>query len=133
MIPTLTPGLKAEARTVVTKENVATVFRSGPVEVFATPALVALMEHASAMAVQDHLPEGMVTVGAAITVRHLAATPVGMEVWARAELVEVEGRRLVFRVEAWDEEEKIGEGSHERYIVAKERFMEKAARKRAGS
>ena len=91
--------------------------------VYATPALVGLMEKAAVKALEGHLPAGQTTVGGRIDVRHLAATPVGMRVHARAELVEIQGRKLTFRVEAWDEVDKVGEAAHERFIVDQEKFM----------
>ena len=100
--------------------------------VFGTPALVALMERAAVDAVTPHLPPGKTSVGGRIDVRHLAATPVGMRVRARAELVEIEGRRLVFSVEAWDEVEQVGEATHERFVVDEERFAAKADAKGLG-
>ncbi len=87
--------------------------------------MIALMENAAWRAVADFLEEGYVSVGTRVDVRHLAATPIGQRVRATAELVEVDGRRLVFRVEAYDEEKKIGEGIHERFIVHLQRFLER--------
>jgi predicted thioesterase len=92
--------------------------------------MVRLMEQAGVAAVDHLLPEGRRTVGVALEVKHLAATPVGMTVTARAELVAVEGRRLAFRVEAFDEVEKVGEGTHERYVVDVARFQQRVAEKR---
>jgi predicted thioesterase len=125
----VTPGLVGEASTQVSSSNVASSYGSGPIEVFATPAMIALMEGAAARAVQAALPEGSITVGTHVDVRHLAATPVGRSVTARAELVQVDGRRLTFRVEAFDETEKIGEGTHERTVVDRERLLVRARSK----
>jgi len=119
----LVPGLIGESQTVVTADNTAKHLGSGNVEVFATPEMVRLMEIAGVAAVDHLLPEGQRTVGVALDVKHLAATPLGMTVTARAELVTVEGRRLTFRVEAFDEVEKVGEGTHQRYIVDVARFQ----------
>lgn len=119
----LTPGMRGEATTVVSPENTAAAVGSGGVEVFATPAMIALMEKAALELVAADLQEGDVTVGTMIHVRHLAATPVGQRVRAMAELVEINGRRLLFAVEAYDEKRKIGEGQHERMIVNLERFL----------
>jgi predicted thioesterase len=91
--------------------------------------MVALMENAALSTVDPHLGEGFATVGLSLNVKHIAATPVGMEVTARAELVSIEGRKLTFRVEAYDDQEKIGEGTHERYIIELSKFLEKTARK----
>ncbi|MBX5455892.1 MAG: thioesterase family protein [Thermogemmatispora sp.] len=121
----LQPGLKGEASTTVVYENTAAAVGAGGVEVFATPMMIALMENAAWRAVADFLDEGYVSVGTRVDVQHLAATPIGQRVRATAELVEVDGRRLVFRVEAYDEEKKIGEGIHERFIVHLQRFLER--------
>jgi fluoroacetyl-CoA thioesterase len=119
----LAPGLKGEATTTVVHENTAAAVGAGGVEVFATPMMIGLMENAAWRAVIDALDEGYVTVGTRVNVEHLAATPVGQKVYATAELIEVDGRRLVFRVEAYDERQKIGEGQHERFIVNLQRFL----------
>jgi predicted thioesterase len=119
----LTPGLRGEATTVVSKENTAIAVGSGGIDVFATPAMIALMETAAHDAVAPHLAEGDVSVGTLVHVRHLAATPIGQRVRAAAELVEVDGRRLLFAVEAYDENRKIGEGQHERTVVNLGRFL----------
>jgi fluoroacetyl-CoA thioesterase len=122
---TLNVGLIGEATTVVTYENTAASVGAGGVEVFATPMMIALMENAAWRSVADHLEPGYVTVGTLVNVKHLAATPLGQKVRATAELVEIDRRRLVFKVEAYDEQQKIGEGFHERFIVQLERFLEK--------
>ena len=121
----LTPGLTGEATTVVVHENTAASVGAGGVEVFGTPMMIALMENASWRAVANSLEEGNVTVGIAVNVRHLAATPLGQNVRATAELIEIDGRRLIFNVEAYDEKGKIGEGQHERIIVNLERFIQR--------
>jgi len=120
---TLETGLTGEMTTTVVHENTAAYVGAGGVEVFATPMMIALMENASWRAVADHLDEGYVTVGTLVNVRHLAATPLGQQVRATARLIEINGRRLVFHVEAYDEQKKIGEGQHERFIVNLDRFM----------
>jgi predicted thioesterase len=122
----LTPGLAAEIETIVTEDNTAERLGSGSVPVFGTPALVQLMEGAAIRVLEGLLPPGTTSVGSRLDVRHLAPTPVGMHVRARAELLEVEGRRLAFRVEAWDERQQIGEAMHERFVVDRERFIDKA-------
>ncbi|MBE3561099.1 MAG: thioesterase family protein [Ktedonobacteraceae bacterium] len=119
----LSLGMKGGATTVVTYENTAAAVGAGGVEVFGTPMMIALMENAAWRAVADALDEGQVTVGTLVNVRHLAATPIGQQVRAEAELVEIDRRRLVFNVVAYDEKQKIGEGSHERFIVQLERFL----------
>ena len=123
------PGLIGETRSVVTEKDTAAHLGSGTVPVFGTPALVGLMEAAAVQALADFLPAGQTSVGARIDVRHLTPTPVGMHIRARAELVETEGRRLSFRIEAWDEVERIGEAIHERMIIDAERFVTKARAK----
>jgi len=125
----LVPGLAGEVEAVVTEADTADRWGCGLVPVFGTPVLVGLMEGAAVQALADHLPPGRTSVGGRIDVRHLVPTPVGMHVRARAELLEVEGRRLVFRVEAWDEVEQIGEATHERFVVDEERFVAKAKAK----
>lgn len=119
----LAPGIKGEATTTVVHENTAAAVGAGGVEVFGTPMMVALMENAAWAAVAKELDDGHVTVGTVVNVKHLAATPLGQRVRATAELIEIDGRRLVFKVEAYDEKQKIGEGLHERFIVNLERFL----------
>lgn len=114
-----------ESERVVTEDWSAPSMGSGTVPVLATPALVALMEQAAVRALEGRLPAGQASVGVRIDVRHLAATPPGMRVRARATLVAVEGRRLTFQIEAWDDAEKVGEALHERVLVDVGRFMER--------
>lgn len=118
-------GLTGEAVTTVTHENTAAAIGAGGVEVFGTPMLIALMENAAWRAVENALDPGFVTVGTHVNVSHLAATPLGQQVRASAELVEIDKRRLVFNVIAHDEQQKVGEGQHERTIVNLERFLER--------
>jgi fluoroacetyl-CoA thioesterase len=125
----LAPGLSGETETAVTEADTADRWGSGLVPVLGTPALVGLMEGAAVQALAGHLPPGQTSVGGRIDLRHLAPTPVGMHVRACAKLLEVEGRRLVFRVEAWDEVEQIGEATHERFVVDEGRFVAKAQAK----
>jgi fluoroacetyl-CoA thioesterase len=122
----LAPGLTAEIKMTVTEADTADRWGSGSVPVLGTPTLVGLMEQAAVQALAGHLPAGHTSVGGRIDVHHLAPTPVGLQVRARAELLAVEGRRLVFRVEAWDEAERIGEATHERFVVDEGRFVVKA-------
>lgn len=126
----LEAGLVHELTHVVKDEETAAAYGSGMVPVLSTPHLVALMENAAREAVQAHLPPGQSTVGTLVNMRHLAPTPVGMEVRVRAELLAVEGARLSFRVEAWDAAEKIGEGNHERCAIDWERFMRRVEKKK---
>ena len=125
----LLPGMAAERKHIVTDEDTASKWGSGLVPVFSTPALVGLMESTAVAALSGQLPEGQTSVGGRIDVRHLAATPVGMQVRARAELTAVEGRKLVFKIQAWDESEMIGEAIHERYIVDEARFLKRVQAK----
>ena len=127
---TLTQGLTGEASVTVDHSNTAAALGSGLVPVFGTPALVALLELAAVQAVADALPAGSTSVGTHLDVRHLAATPIGMTVRAQATLTGVEGRRLVFAVEAWDDVEKVGEGTHTRVVVDAERFVQKTETKK---
>ncbi|HEY7347499.1 MAG TPA: thioesterase family protein [Ktedonobacterales bacterium] len=125
----LKPGLRGSSSLVVAEEHTAAHFGAGGVHVFATPMMIGLMENAAFSAVQQVLPEGQSSVGSRIDIRHLAATPIGMKVTTTAELLEVDGRRLVFRVEARDEKELIGEGQHERFIINLERFLSRIEEK----
>jgi predicted thioesterase len=129
---TIEPGLTGETRRVVTEDDTAERWGSGLVPVFGTPSLVGLMENAAVEALDGRLPPGHTSVGGRMDVRHLAPTPVGMDVHARAELLEVEGRRLVFHIEAWDEVERIGEATHERFVIELDPFVAKAEAKRPG-
>lgn len=119
----ITIGIIGEIETIVTDVDTAAKWGSGLVPVYSTPALVGLLERASVQALKGHVPEGKTTVGGRIDVRHLAATPVGMQVHARAELIEMDDRKLVFKVQAWDEMEQIGEAVHERYLVDEAKFL----------
>lgn len=121
----LKKGLAARRTATVTADNTAAAMGSGDLEVFATPAMVALMEHAAMAAVADALPEGATTVGAEMNVTHIKPSGLGAEIAATAVLVEAEGRRLTFNVGARDAEGMIGEGVHIRYVVDREKFMSK--------
>ncbi|MBC7242389.1 MAG: thioesterase family protein [Anaerolineae bacterium] len=126
----LRPGLQAEYSLVVEQEHTARHLGSGGVDVLATPEMVRMMERAAVMAVDHLLPDGYRTVGVRVDVTHKAPTPLGMTVTARAELIAVDGRRLTFRVTAADEREVVGEGIHERAIIALDRFARKIEEKR---
>lgn len=115
-------GLTASVETRVFNKSTAEEFGSGDMDVYATPAMISLMERAALSAVSLHLPKGSTTVGTAVDVKHIAGTPVGMKVKACAQLIGVEGRKLTFKIEAFDDAEKIGEGHHERYIVDVQKF-----------
>lgn len=126
----LTTGIKGKKEIIVTEELTASKFGSGLVDVYATPAMIGLVEGTAAESVQGEIDEGMTTVGTLVNIAHLAATPVGFKVWAETELIEIDRRRLVFAVNVYDEAGKIGEGTHERFIVDKEKFIQKAEARR---
>ena len=125
----LEPGLVGEATLVVAATHTARHLGSGGVEVLATPIMIALMEDAARTLVDSKLDPGQISVGINLNVTHLAATPLGMRVTAKAKLLAVEGRKLTFEVEAHDEREKIGEGTHTRAIINLDRFMARAKEK----
>lgn len=127
----LAAGIKGEMTMKVEKENTAAVMKSGTLAVFATPAMIALIEETAWKSVAEELEEGSVTVGTSLNINHLAATPVGMCVTCQTTLVEADGRRLVFSVDVEDETGKVGEGTHERFIVFAEKFQSKADAKLA--
>ena len=118
-------GLKGSASTKVTVENTAAAMGSGTLEVFATPAMIALMESAACDALKDALAAGESTVGTRLEVSHLAASPIGASAFAEAELIEIDRRKLVFHVTAMDGSCLIGEGRHERFLIDAEKFMAK--------
>ena len=122
----LETGIQGKKELMVTKENTAKVMGSGTLDVFATPSMIALMEETAWTSVQSELEEGSGTVGTALNVKHVSATPVGMKVTCETELVKVDGRALTFSVKAYDEAGLIGEGEHERFIVYNEKFQSKA-------
>jgi predicted thioesterase len=119
------PGIAAERETTVTETLTARHMGSGGIDVLATPAMIALMEEAAVAAVDPLLREGQASVGISVTIRHLAATPRGERIRARAEVSAVDGRRIMFSVQAWDEHELIGEGEHTRYIIDVERLLQR--------
>lgn len=118
-------NIKATVTENVNEQNTAVSVGSGSLRVYATPALLALMEKAACKALESILNEGETSVGTLLNVKHTAATPVGMQVSATAELIERDGRKLLFKVSASDEAGVIGEGTHERFVVLSERFTEK--------
>lgn len=122
-------GITGNQSIVVNETMTAEVLGSGKLPVYATPSMIALMENTASLSVEAYLGEGQGTVGTLINVKHLSATPVGMRVTCETELVEVDRKRLVFRVQAYDEAGPIGEGTHERFIIDNVKFMEKAERK----
>ena len=125
----LTPGILGLTVKKVDESVSARKAASGEMDVFGTPFMIAFMEKTADESVRPYLDEGCATVGTLVNVKHLAATPMGMEVETTSELIEVDGRRLVFKVEARDEVGLIGEGIHERFIINKEKFMEKTNNK----
>ncbi len=126
----LNTGIKGKQSVTVTGENTAKAMGSGTLDVFATPAMLALMEKTAQESIAPYLEEGQASVGTKADITHDAATPPGMQVTCESELVEIDGRRLVFRVEAYDEAGRIGGGSHERFLIMSEKFQEKADSRR---
>ncbi len=122
-------GLKGEKKILVEEHNTASAYGSGDLPVFGTPAMIALMECTALESVRDYLEEGFSTVGTLVDVKHMSATPLGMEVHCQSELMEVDRKRLVFNVKAYDERGIIGEGIHERFIIDKEKFLKKTNEK----
>ena len=122
----LTVGMKAEVTSLVEPEDTAESVGSGSLKVFATPCMVAMMEGAACEAIEEVLAEGQTSVGTALHIEHTSATPVGMEVRAEAEVTAVEGKKITFRVSAYDEKGEIGRGTHQRVIVGEQKFLEKA-------
>jgi predicted thioesterase len=125
----LQPGRIGTATLIVGEQHTAPKLGSGRAPVFASPAMVALIEAAAVACVEDQLAAGQETLGTHVDVEHIAATPVGLEVTATAELIEVAGRKLVFKVEARDARELIGRGRHTRIIADSARFRAKVAAK----
>ena len=126
----LQPGIKGRIELTVTKDKCADALGSGELDVFATPAMIALIEETAWKSVVSELQPGEGTVGTALNVRHLAATPIGLQVWCETELSLVDRRRLVFDVKVYDAFGLVGEGTHERFIIQVEKFMKRANEKR---
>ena len=122
----ITVGMKGAVSTIVEREDTAYEVGSGSLLVYATPCMIALMEGAACEAIAETLPEDKTTVGTMLNIAHLSATPVGLEVRAEAEVTEVDGNAITFAVTAYDEAGKIGEGTHKRFIVTSQRFLDKA-------
>ena len=124
------PGATAEVSLVVPAERTAHAMGNRGVHVLATPFVIGLLEDAAAAVLRPHLPPGGGTVGTMVEMRHLAATPVGMTVRAKATLLQTDGRRFLFAVEAWDDKEKIAEGRHERFVLPDlAKFLDRAMKK----
>lgn len=119
-------GMKGEAISYVEREDTAKEVGSGSLLVYATPCMVALMEGAACDAIKDALGEDKTSVGTELNISHLSASPVGLEVRAEAEVTAVEGNAITFKVTAYDESGKIGEGTHKRFVVSTQRFLDKA-------
>ena len=119
-------GITGKEEMIVTEADTAKALGSGGLNVFATPAMIALSEKTALRSILQYLPEGQSSVGTKIDIAHIAATPVGMNVHCETELIEIDRRRLVFSVSVYDEVEKIAEGTHERFIVDDAKFQTKA-------
>ena len=123
-------GISAEMSVTAEEKYLASSMGSGSLDVFATPAMIALMENAAALCAEPYLEGDETTVGTELNVKHVSATPNGMKVSAEAVLTEVNGRELVFSVKAFDEAGLIGEGTHKRFVVYGKKFMEKTNAKK---
>ena len=128
----LQTGIRGRIEETVTKDACASVMGSGELEVFATPAMIALIEQTAWKSVAPYLQPGEGSVGTALNVRHLAATPAGLRVRCETELTLIDRRRLVFDVKVYDEFGLIGEGTHERFVIQNEKFLKKAKEKLRG-
>ena len=126
----ITVGLKGTVKEIVNENITAEKVGSGSLPVFATPMMVALMEKAACKALENSLDEGSTTVGTKVDVEHIAATPVGMEVTVTATVTAVDGRKISFSVEAFDEAGLIGKGAHDRFVVGAEKFIAKTYAKK---
>ena len=121
----ITVGMKGITETVVEREDTAAEVGSGSLLVYATPCMVALMEGAACEAISDAIAEGQTSVGIALSIEHISATPVGLEVRAEAEVTAVEGKIITFELHAFDESGEIGKGTHKRCIVNSQKFLDK--------
>ncbi len=124
-------GLQGKAQVIVSEENTAMKVGSGLLPVYSTPSMIALLEMAACNCIADHLEQGTSSVGTLLNIKHLAATPIGMNVTATATLTEIDGRRLVFDIKVRDDVSLIGEGTHERFIVYSEKFLAKTNAKKS--
>ncbi len=128
----LETGIKGKLTVNVTEENTAAAYGSGTLRVFATPAMIALMEHTALESVASYLDEGSTTVGTMLNIQHTAPSVVGSVITCESELTGIDRRRLTFTVRAYDEAGEIGSGIHERFIVDCEKFFNKANERKAG-
>ena len=126
-------GQTATSTVTVTESNIAKTMKSGSLEVFATPAMCALMEEAAQAAVQPHLEEGEGTVGISLSISHDAPSPIGSTITAKATVTAVEGRKITFNIEASDGVGIIGKGTHERFVINNEKFMTKVGTRKASN
>ena len=122
-------GVKNEVFDVVNEKNTALAMGSGCLNVYATPAMCALMEKAACLSIEPFLEEGQSSVGTHVDVSHLSATPAGMKVWADSEVVAIDRRKITFSVKAYDERGLIGEGTHDRFIINIDKFQTSAQNK----
>ncbi len=126
----LKQGILGKEQAIVSHSNSAVAMGSGTLEVFSTPGMIALMESAACSSLKGHLEPGKTTVGVSIDAKHISATPLGMTVYCESELCEVDGKRLVFKITAFDKCGVIGTATHERMIVDAKKLLEKAAAKK---
>ncbi|MFZ4400368.1 MAG: thioesterase family protein [Bacteroidales bacterium] len=125
MVKSIEIGILGIKEMIVKAEDTASYYGSGLIDVFATPAMIAFMENTAQLSIQSYLPEGMITLGTEVNIKHLKATPLGMKVSCDTKLITVDGKRLVFEVNARDEKGIIGSGLHTRVIVDKQNFINK--------
>lgn len=128
----MVPGLCGESKMIVKEEDLVSSMRGMAIEILSTPRLIQLMEEAAIKAIQEFIPNDQISLGAAVKIRLIAATPLGMEVTANALLKETVKNRLFFLIDAYDEKEKIAEGEHERVIISRKRFLQGTEKKRVG-
>ena len=117
-------GMTGSKEIIVKPNDTAAYYDSGLLEVFATPAMIALMESTAQHSIQPFLPNGIITLGTEVNIKHIKATPLGQKVKCMATLISIEGKKLIFEVNAWDEKAQIGSGLHTRYIVDAQKFMD---------
>lgn len=126
------PGMVNELEFEVEEQHTARQIGSGAMRVLATPSMILFMERTSHRLLMQHLPAGYSSVGIHVDVHHLAPTPMGRKVHVKSEIIQVDGLRVTFRVQAWDDQEKVGEGNHQRAVVDERRFLRRVEAKAAG-